>query len=511
MKWFSRRKAAAVSSRPLFHIGGRVSIYIRILCALALATSTVGPVSAATVTSGATTLIAQATSASVTGRIMDSQTGGPVVNATVLLKGPSTYTTTTDASGNFQINNVTPGIYSVSIRKAGYNSLNQDTLAVLAGSAPVISGVMQPITFTTLRTIASVRSTGRGTFNATPASLNVISSQAIEDQGQVQIMKVLNETPGIVASLPQTSANGATPGAITFPNIRGALSFETASLIDGHPISVGTFGDYVTTFLNPFMLQNVEVVKGPGADAPEVNYALGGTVNFRTKDPTFRPSGVLQFGADTRGSAILNFGISDTIGRLGYVAAFSSNDLESAVSGARVFISPQSPQQGIFNYNGSTGTAAGFNDVFPIPIVPGTVSAVENSYNLVACCQTVNSLFQNRSELVKLRYRMSNATNVTFTYFGAQTMANQAANTGDITPSTFAMSPSQAAGYSGALPNGSNLDIGFVRTPETEYNNEPIFEGEIHTTINQDTLLARYYAAGITGSSSKAPRLPRRP
>ena len=474
-----------------------MSKYIRILCVLALAMMTVGPVSAATVSSGAT-LIAQAPqSASVSGRITDSQTGGPVVNATVSLKGPSTYTATTDASGNFQINNVTLGIYSVSIRKAGYNPLTQDTLAVLAGGSPNISGQMQPISFTTLRTIASVRSTGRGTFNVTPASLNVISAQAIQDQGQVQIMKVLNETPGIVASLPQTSANGATPGAITFPNIRGALSFETASLIDGHPISVGTFGDYVTTFLNPFMLQNVEVVKGPGADAPEVNYALGGTVNFRTKDPTFNPSGLLQFGADTRGSTMLNFGFSDTIGRLGYVAAFSSNDLESAVSGASVFISPQSPQQGIFNYNGSTGTAAGFNDVFPLPIVPGTVSGVENSYNLVACCQTVNSLFQNRSELLKLRYRMSGATNVTFTYFGGQTTANQAANTGDITPSTFSMSPSQAAGYSGSLANGSALNIGFVRTPETEYNNEPILEGEIHTTINQDTLLARYYGAGI--------------
>jgi hypothetical protein len=59
------------------------------------------------------------------------------------------------------------------------------------------------------------------------------------------------------------------------------------------------------------------------------------------------------------------------------------------------------------------------------------------------------------------------------------------------------MSPSQAAGYSGSPANGSVLDIGYVWTPETEINNEPILEGEIPITLNQDTLLARYYAAGI--------------
>lgn len=473
-----------------------MSIFTRILCSLALAGMTVGPVSAATIS--ATPLVAQAAqTGTVTGTVTDSSSGAPVSNAVVTLRGPQSYTATTDTSGHFSIGSVTPGVYSVAVRKAGYNPVTQETFAILAGSAPNIAVQLQPLSLTSLRTIASVRSTGRGTFNVTPASVNVITAQSITDQGQVQIMKVLDETPGIVASLPQSGANAATPGAITFPNIRGALSFETASLIDGHPVSVGTFGDYVTTFLNPFMLQNVEVVKGPGADAPEVNYALGGTVNFRTKDPTYLPSGAIQIGTDNHGSTMLNFDYSATSGRLGYVLGLSSNVLESGTSGASVFVSAQSPQQGIFNFNGSTGTAAGFNDVFPTPIVPGTISGVENSYNLVACCQTVNSLFQNISELLKLRYRLSGATNVTFTYLGAQTTANQAANTGDITPSTFSMSPSQAAGYSGSIPNGTALNIGFVRTPETEINNEPILEGELHTTLNQDTILARYYAAGI--------------
>jgi hypothetical protein len=150
------------------------------------------------------------------------------------------------------------------------------------------------------------------------------------------------------------------------------------------------------------------------------------------------------------------------------------------------------------NFNGSTGTGFQFNDAFPTPIVPGTVSAVENQYNLVGCCRTVsNALFENQSELVKLRYRLSSATTATFTYLGSQTRTDQAANTGDITPSTFSLSPSQSAGYNGALPNNSAVDVAFLRTPEYELNNEPILQGDIRSTIGNDTVLARYYSAGI--------------
>ncbi|MFN2448344.1 MAG: TonB-dependent receptor domain-containing protein [Candidatus Baltobacteraceae bacterium] len=478
--------------------GGRVlKKYLRILSVVALTAGLAGPLS--TAASFAQTPPAQGasqTTGTIAGSIKDAN-GAPVAGATVTVTGPQTTTAVSDAQGNFAMANVTPGIYTLRATKTGYNTASDTNISVSAGAGQTLAITMSAITFSTLRTIASVRSTGRGVFNTSPASVSVISSQTFIDQGQPQVMKILNETPGVVASYPGTGGNGAAPGAITFPNVRGALSFETASLIDGHPISVGQYGDYVTTFLNPFMLQNVEIVKGPGADAPEVNYAIGGTVNFRTKEPSYKSSGMFAAGYDSHGSQILNFGISDTVGRFGYVFAFGSDDLQTGSNGAKVWVSPQTPQQGVVNYNGASGTAVGFNDAYPTPIVPGTVSGVENSYNLVACCQVVNNLFQNTSELMKMRYNLSSATSATFTYLGSQTTANQAANTGDISHATFHMSPSQAAGYTGPLANNSPLDIGYVRSPEEEYNNEPIFEGDIRTTLQNDTVLARFYSAGI--------------
>ncbi len=489
--------------------------FLSILPAAALLFGLVGPVSMATAFAQTPAApAASQTSGTVNGAIHDAG-GAPVANANVKIVGAQTQSATTDQQGNFTFSNVAPGIYAFTASKPGYNTATETNITVLGGQTQTLAVTMSAVTFSSLRTIATVRSTSRGTFNTTPASVSVVTSQTFQDQAQAQVMKVLNETPGIVASLPQTSANGASPGAITFPNIRGALSFETASLIDGHPVSVGSFGDYVTTFLNPFILQNVEIIKGPGADAPEVNYAIGGTVNFRTKDPTYQPSGLIQFGTDTYGSSIVNFGFSDTAGRLGYVFAYGNNVLQSNVYNASVFVSPQSPQQGILNFNNAagTGTTIGFNDGFPTPYVPNTVSTNTNLYNLVACCQTMQrNLYENQSELAKLRYKVSPVSTLTFTYLGSQTYTNQSANTGDISHSTFSLadsgaSPGQIASYTGSIANNSPLDVGFVRTPEYEINNEPILEGDFRTTLNNDTILARYYSAGIhrllfQGSSS---------
>ena len=480
--------------------------FLRGLAVVALVLGLVGPISMGTVfaqTPASPAPAADSTHGNVQGTIKDSS-GAPIADAKVTITGIETKSTSTDAMGSFSFTGLTAGVYTLTATKSGYQTANESDLPVFAGQTQTLAVTMPALTFQSLRTIASVRAVGRGTFNTTPASVSVVTSQTFMDQAQPQVMKVLNETPGIVASLPQTSANGAAPGAITFPNIRGALSFETASLIDGHPVSVGSFGDYVTTFLNPFMLQNVEVIKGPGADSPEVNYAIGGTVNFITKNPTYQQSGMWQVGTDNFGSSIINLGLSNTVGRLGYVFAYGSNDLITNVANSSVYVSPQSPQQGILNFNGTTGTSIGFNDAFPTPYVPGTISTNENGYSLVACCQKLPpDLFQNVSELVKLRYSLSKVSALTFTYFGSQTHANQVANTGDISYANFSLTgsgatPGQIASYNNTtVPNNSPLDVGFVRTPEEEINNEPILEGDFRTTIGNDTLLARYYSAGI--------------
>lgn len=473
-----------------------MKLFVRILAAVAIAALTVGPVSAATVSSDAPIVAQVAGTGTITGTLTDSS-GAPVANAAVRVTGPSNYATTSDAKGAFSVSSVKPGLYSVSITKAGYEPTVIDDLAVVPGAASTVNATMVAQTFTRLTEVAHVTAHAGTTFNTSTASQSVVSAQTFQDQGTPQVTRVLNEIPGVQISLPSSSGNGAVPGAITFPNIRGGLSYETASLIDGHPLSVGLYGDYVTTFLNNFMLQSAEVVKGPGAMSPQTNYAIGGTVNFRTKDPTRNPTPDYTFGLDNHGGTYSNFGFSDTVGKLGFVFDIASINSKSAVNGTQVWFNPTA--------SGATCTTPGglcsvnYVSNWSAPkssYIPGTASLITNMYPLVACCVGAYGDYNNISELVKLRYAFSGATVATVSYLGSQTTADQNGNTGSLIPGTFVPNGSYSSTDFAA---GSNFLMwsGFPGSPEVETNNEPIFQAEVRTTLGNDTLLARAYNADI--------------
>ena len=414
--------------------------------------------------------------------------GAPVAGATIAVRGPKSYYALSDAKGNFTVSGIAPGVYEIIVTKPGYQTATDTDYTVVAGQSQNVVVTMHAATFSSLRTIATVRAVGRGTFNTTPAAVNVVSSAAYADQGAVQVTRVLSQVPGVQISFPSSGANAAVPGSITVPNIRGAGSFETATLIDGHPLSVGTYGDYVTTFLNAYMFSNTEVVKGPGATVP-VNYAIGGTLNFRTKDPTFKPTPDIAIGITNHGGTFSNFGFSDTVSRLGLVFDIATLDDPSVLNNQQVYYDPTG--------NVDTGlgkTINGFNGASTYTTIPGTSSSIQTIYPLVACCYNVQGQYTQTAELVKFRYKLSEATTATVSYLGSQTFSDQNGNTGNLTLGTF----SPLGGYTGSLAAGA-LGVNYLHPGGTdqEINNEPIFQAEVRSTLGRDTVLARYYHASI--------------
>lgn len=417
--------------------------------------------------------------------------GNPVAGALVSVRGQNAKQVTTGANGAYTFD-LAPGIYTISATKAGYNGATQTDVAIAAGTAQTLNVTLVAITFDSLKEIGRVRvSSGRSAFNTSAAAVATISNQTFADQGQIQVQRVLDQTPGIVIDHPGTSATNASPGAITFPSVRGGLGFETASLIDGHPLSVQTFGDYVTTFLNSYVLQSVEVVKGPGASAPETYYAINGTVNFRTLDPTAKLAAQIDQGMDSYGGQFSNYRLSDTVarGKLGFV-------FDYAIDGTP---GPLKDSPGYTTLPSGTlidGRVPSGNGLSASPD-PGVINnpAIANS-SLVTCCIVVNQNYVGKTELAKLRYRFSDATTATVSYLGSQTYTDQNGNHVYTFDTTF----SPAAGYGGTLAPGlpvSTYQNVFFPANEYEINNEPILEGDFRTTLGHDTVLGRYYTASI--------------
>ncbi len=423
--------------------------------------------------------------ATVTGTVND-ESGAPIPGAFVVLRGPATKNGTSDAAGKFSIAAVPAGNYVLSVTKGGYTAAVQNDVILLGGQTVNLAVRMSAITFSSLRTIASVR-TGAHALNTSAASVNEVTTSTFINQAQPQVTRVLNQIPGIQISFPSNSANAAAPGAITVPNIRNATSYETASLIDGHPISVGQYGDNVTTFLNAFMFSAIEVVKGPGADAPEVNNAIGGTTNFRTKDPTLQPYGQMLLGVDNRGGTLSNFEYSNTIGKLGVVLDLATDNNPSALFAKNVYYSP-AQNSGLLN-GVPLGDGGGYNPV------GNTNSTLPTTPQLLACCWTLDGSMDQTAELVKFRYALSQATHLTLSYLGNQTTSDQNGNTGNFYQAVF----SPGAGYTGSLPAGPIMYASiYPGAMQGEFNNEPIYQAELSTGIGNDSMVARYYNATVS-------------
>ncbi|MDB5028249.1 MAG: hypothetical protein JWO66_1938 [Candidatus Eremiobacteraeota bacterium] len=473
----------------------------RVLSALGIFALVGGPVSMAPA-SAQTAPAAQrapSTAASQVSGVVTDAAATPVQGATVTLTGPRSYTATSDAQGRYTITGVQAGVYVATVARSGYQTGTEQDVAVTNGTPISLNVQLAAPTLSTLRVIGSTRTTfSRSTFNTSPASVNVINTQTFIEQGQPQVKSVLNQTPGVNIELPATSGNGAAAGAITFPSIRAGLGFETSTLIDGHPVSNGAFGDYVSTFMNSFTLGSVEVVKGPGAASPVVNNAIGGTINFRTLDPTRRPSGYETFGMDSFGGTSSNFGYSNTVlnGKLGFVVDYAVLGTPGPLRNFTSF----APIGTSWLINGQAIATPTSNST--LPAYPTQSSGGRYFNQNVTAMYTgmpVSSTYTNKTELVKLRYNFSPTTALTASYLGSQTWTEQNGNHLYEDPSIF----NPAAAYSsiaGPQPGSINLleDNVFPNPHEWEINNEPIFQAELRTAVHDTNILLRGYSASIS-------------
>ncbi|HZZ65211.1 MAG TPA: TonB-dependent receptor [Candidatus Baltobacteraceae bacterium] len=457
----------------------------------------------------------------ISGTVLNND-GEPVSGAGVLLQGPTAQNTATDAKGTFRFAAVPIGVYAVVVNKPGFSPYRADDVVVLAGNADTVNVTLAPLSFSSLRTIASVstRVPGRAHINESTASINEISSQTFVDQGQLQVTKVLNEVPGIIAFSGQT--NGASQLTAAVPQIRGGMGYETESLIDGHPVSVGSSGYFSPTLINPALLQDVELVKGPGSMPTEINYAIGGTVNYRTLEPTRTPHQEVSFGVDGYGGF---FGDAIATGSttnhrfdyaVGYATDITPGPLRNyPINGSQVPLLYGNPPWTINGQQVATvPLGVGPPPAYAVPY-SGIVGAEQFQQPMYLCCEPVNTAYNSKSELAKLRVNFSQQTALTVSYLGGQAYGDYLGSTlVDLTPvgtvgngsfSIFA----PPAGYTGSVPGGSKINF------DTSSNNlgnqwlqQNLFQGEVRTSAGPYTFLGRYYSGYVASylvGGSQAP------
>jgi len=137
----------------------------------------------------------------------------------------------------------------------------------------------------------------------TPQTINVISKEVIEEQGATTLRDVLKNVPGLTIA----AGEGGNPAGDNL-TLRG-FSARNDIFVDG-------VRDLSPQSRDPFNLEQVEVVKGPGS-VYTGRGSTGGSINLLNKTPGFKRTfgGTLDFGTDStrRATADINTPIGDSL------------------------------------------------------------------------------------------------------------------------------------------------------------------------------------------------------
>ncbi len=214
----------------------------------------------------------------ISGRILDAETGEALPGAIVLIE-ESGVGTSADERGDFILPGLSVGPRVLNVSMIGYADF-ETTLTVAAGETlSVIVDLeasheeMEEVVITGTRTVRSIADV--------PVRVEVIPEEEVEEKLLMtpsSVAMLLNESTGMRVQTTSASGNSANL------RIQGLSGRYTQLLTDGIPNFGGLSAGFSITQLLPLHLRQVEVIKGATSTlyGPD---AIGGVVNFLTKNP----------------------------------------------------------------------------------------------------------------------------------------------------------------------------------------------------------------------------------
>jgi len=233
-------------------------------------------------------LAAQAGTGTVTGRVTDQGTGGPVTQARVLLEGTTNGTLTAE-NGSFTIRQLPAGSLTFVVSRVGYEQ-QRVTITLESGGSGTLNVALKQAAFSLSAIVATATGTQKKVelANAT-ATINV--AEKISELPATNLSQVLG---GRAPSVSVVSTGE--PGVGSRVRIRGqssiSLSNEPVVIIDGVRVAsssgssaIGVGGQSPSRLddINPEEIESIEVVKGPSAATLYGTEAAAGVINITTK------------------------------------------------------------------------------------------------------------------------------------------------------------------------------------------------------------------------------------
>lgn len=231
---------------------------------------------------------AMAQSGTIKGKVFDKRSGETLPGANVFIDGRTFFGASTDINGNFTIQNVIPGKYSLICSFTGYKRQVKDVVISADQTLSITFEIEEDKMM-----LDEVVVVGYGTKRKRDitSSIAKVKSQEIENIPVTNFNAALQgKAPGIQV----TQDNGLAGGGVTI-RVRGTSSIYASSeplyIVDGVPLFTGSFATgtgfpdkaNILSQLNPNDIESIEILKDASAAAIYGARAANGVVLITTK------------------------------------------------------------------------------------------------------------------------------------------------------------------------------------------------------------------------------------
>lgn len=247
---------------------------------------------------------------SITGKVTDASSGDALIGANVVVEGTS-LGGATDVNGDYAIDNVDDGTYTVIVSYIGYT---EGVFSVrVSGGSGSLNASLQPSGVGLNAVTISASRRPEKTLEA-PASVSVLDAREVSTNSGMSSVDALRNVPGV-----DVSTTGVDRREMVLRGFNNAFSGATYILTDYRQASVPGLAVNIYSIMPNIAIdvEKVEVVRGPGSAlyGPGVD---AGVIHFITKNPFDHPGSTVSVGFGERDAFVYAFRnagkISETLG-----------------------------------------------------------------------------------------------------------------------------------------------------------------------------------------------------
>ncbi len=247
---------------------------------------------------------AEAQSPTLVGRVVQAS-GAPVSYAAVSVEG-SQRTVVADREGRFRFPRLSPGEHVLLVSAQGYAAARQTISIPHSGDPVTIVLAPDPVALEALTVTGTRKGAAVG---ESPVKVQIVPASVLQRNATNNLSETVQYVNGLYTQVDC--------GVCYTNNIRinGMEGPYTAILIDGMPLMSSLASVYGLNGINPAMIEQLEIIKGPSSTLYG-SEAMAGVVNVITKDPRFTPRWTLDLSATSDAEANVDFAVSSDPGDL---------------------------------------------------------------------------------------------------------------------------------------------------------------------------------------------------